>query len=164
MYIGISISRASKGSENWAKKSKTKQYRLPQLANRRSFHLPDVEWENRFLLFPSLVWNFWRRKKRRHICTLTTEALPGVVSLVWMNLKMFRVAVLSLFISLYLNWSKIACPCRNLSFSIRVVVCRDFILCAAATFWAMSLVRIYPDRASLLVQCIKALWCISVFT
>ena len=30
-----------------------------------------------------------------------------------------------------------------------VVSCRDFILCAVATFWAMSLVGIYPGRASL---------------
>ena len=29
-----------------------------------------------------------------------------------------------------------------------VVSCRDFILRAVATFWAMSLVRIYPGRAS----------------
>ena len=29
-----------------------------------------------------------------------------------------------------------------------VVSCRDFILRAVATFWAMSLVGIYPDRAS----------------
>ena len=29
------------------------------------------------------------------------------------------------------------------------VFCRDFILCAVATFWAMSLVGIYPGRASL---------------
>ena len=29
-----------------------------------------------------------------------------------------------------------------------VVSCRDFILCAVTTFWAMSLVRIYPGRAS----------------
>ena len=29
-----------------------------------------------------------------------------------------------------------------------VVSCRDFILGAVATFWAMSLVRIYPGRAS----------------
>ena len=33
-----------------------------------------------------------------------------------------------------------------------VVSCRDFILRALATFWAMSLVRIYPGRASWLVQ------------
>ena len=30
----------------------------------------------------------------------------------------------------------------------KVVFCRYFILCAVATFWAMSLVRIYPGRAS----------------
>ena len=29
-----------------------------------------------------------------------------------------------------------------------VVSCRNFILRAVATFWAMSLVRIYPGRAS----------------
>ena len=29
-----------------------------------------------------------------------------------------------------------------------VVPCRNFILCAVATFWAMSLVGIYPGRAS----------------
>ena len=29
-----------------------------------------------------------------------------------------------------------------------VVSCRDSILCAVTTFWAMSLVRIYPGRAS----------------
>ena len=30
-----------------------------------------------------------------------------------------------------------------------VVSCRDFILRAVATFWAMSLVGIYPGRASM---------------
>ena len=30
----------------------------------------------------------------------------------------------------------------------KVVPCRDFILRAVATFWAMSLVGIYPGRAS----------------
>ena len=30
-----------------------------------------------------------------------------------------------------------------------VVSCRDFLLRAVATFWAMLLVRIYPGRASL---------------
>ena len=34
-----------------------------------------------------------------------------------------------------------------------VVTCRDFILRAVATFWAMSLVRIYPGRASYNRQC-----------
>ena len=33
-----------------------------------------------------------------------------------------------------------------------VVSCRDFILRAVATFWAMSLVGIYPGRASFLVN------------
>ena len=30
-----------------------------------------------------------------------------------------------------------------------VVCCGDFILCAAAIFWAMSLVGIYPGRTSI---------------
>ena len=34
-----------------------------------------------------------------------------------------------------------------------VVSCRDFILRAIATFWAMSLVWIYPGRASFIVAC-----------
>ena len=34
-----------------------------------------------------------------------------------------------------------------------VVSCRNFILCAVATFWAMSLVRIYPGRASCTCTC-----------
>ena len=33
-----------------------------------------------------------------------------------------------------------------------VVSCRDFILRAVATFWAMSLVGIYPGRASYILQ------------
>ena len=35
-----------------------------------------------------------------------------------------------------------------------VVSCRDFILHAVATFWAMSLVGIYPGRASLILPSI----------
>ena len=35
-----------------------------------------------------------------------------------------------------------------------VVSCRDFILHAVATFWAMSLVGIYPGRASLVLPSI----------
>ena len=34
-----------------------------------------------------------------------------------------------------------------------VVFCRDFILRAVATFWAMSLVRIYPSRPSSVNGC-----------
>ena len=37
--------------------------------------------------------------------------------------------------------------------SREVVSCRDFILLAVATFWAMSLVRSYPGRASLITPC-----------
>ena len=33
-----------------------------------------------------------------------------------------------------------------------VVSGRDFILCAVTTFWAMSLVEIYPGRASMLSE------------
>ncbi|MCG8406241.1 MAG: hypothetical protein MI923_13675, partial [Phycisphaerales bacterium] len=33
-----------------------------------------------------------------------------------------------------------------------VVSCREIILRAVATFWAMSLVRIYPGRASLMAM------------
>ena len=34
----------------------------------------------------------------------------------------------------------------------KVFVCRDFILRAVATFWVMSLVGIYPGRASIIVN------------
>ena len=36
-----------------------------------------------------------------------------------------------------------------------VVSCRDFILGAVATFWAMWLVRIYPGRASMMMMMIN---------
>ena len=36
-----------------------------------------------------------------------------------------------------------------------VVSCRDFILHAVATFWAMSLVGIYPGRASTYGHCLR---------
>ena len=39
-----------------------------------------------------------------------------------------------------------------------VVSCRDFILRAVATFWAMSLVGIYPGRASELGEIIAKIW------
>ena len=39
-----------------------------------------------------------------------------------------------------------------------VVSCRDFILCTVATFWAMSLVGIYPGRAlTFMSSCQKSL-------
>ena len=37
----------------------------------------------------------------------------------------------------------------------KVVVCRDFILRAVATFWVMPLVGIYPDRASITAWAIR---------
>ena len=37
---------------------------------------------------------------------------------------------------------------RNLAAGGGVVSCRDFVLRAVATFWALSLVGIYPGRAS----------------
>ena len=39
-----------------------------------------------------------------------------------------------------------------------VVSCCDFILRAVAAFWAMSLVRIYPGRASLVQTCSHIWW------
>ena len=60
-----------------------------------------------------------------------------------LNFKMSRVGVykcLSLIVSFAVTvaiWPR------------EVVYCRDFILCAVATFWAMSLVGIYPGRASI---------------
>ena len=36
-----------------------------------------------------------------------------------------------------------------------VVYCRDFILCAVATFWPKSLVGIYPGRASLYIYILQ---------
>ena len=59
-----------------------------------------------------------------------------------LNFKMFRVGVykcLSLIVGFAVT---VAIWLRE------VVSCRDFILCAVTTLWAMSLVRIYPGRAS----------------
>ena len=62
---------------------------------------------------------------------------------------MSRVAVLSHFTSLSVVELKENClSLSQFKFCIRVVVCRGFILFAVATFWAMSLVGIYPGRAS----------------
>ena len=38
-----------------------------------------------------------------------------------------------------------------------VVACRDFILGSVATFWVMSLVGIYPGRASIKISCVNVL-------
>ena len=71
------------------------------------------------------------------------EALPGGGSHVaHLNFKTSRVGVykcLSLIVGFAVTvaiWPR------------EVVSCRDFILRAVATFWAMSLVGIYPGRAS----------------
>ena len=44
-------------------------------------------------------------------------------------------------------YCRLCCHCCNLAEG--VVSCHDFILHAVTTFWAMSLVGIYPGRASL---------------
>ena len=61
------------------------------------------------------------------VAEIINEALPGWGSHVaCLNFKTSRVAI----------WPE------------EVVSCRDFILRAVATFWAMSLVGIYPGKAS----------------
>ena len=70
------------------------------------------------------------------------EALPGGSHVASLNFKTSRVGVykcLSLIVGFAVTvaiWPR------------EVVSCRDFILRAVATFWAMSLVGIYPGRAS----------------
>ena len=76
--------------------------------------------------------------------TYIIEALPGGggVRVACLNFKTSCVRVykcLSLIVSFSVTvtiWSR------------EVVSCRDFILSAVATFWAISLVGIYPGRAS----------------
>ena len=83
------------------------------------------------------------------ISLLNYEALPGGGSHVArLNFKMSRVSFykcLSLIVSFAVTvaiWPR------------EVVSCHHFILCAVATFWAMSLVGIYPGRASTItVEC-----------
>ena len=71
------------------------------------------------------------------------EALPGGSQVARLNFKMSRVAVykcLSLIVGFAVTvaiWPR------------KVASCRDFILRAVATFWAMSLVGIYTGRASM---------------
>ena len=54
---------------------------------------------------------------------------------------MLGVAVSSAILGIFVT-------CRNLT--RKVFVCRNFIPCAVATFWAMSLVGIYPGRPSII--------------
>ena len=59
-----------------------------------------------------------------------------------LNFKMSRVGV-------YKCMSLIVSFAVTVAIWLREIVsCRDFILLAVATFWAMSLVGIYPGRAS----------------
>ena len=85
------------------------------------------------------------RYKRLHILLLYwyyIEALPGGFHVACLNFKTSRVSVykcLSLIVSFAITvaiWPR------------EVVSCRDFILRAVATFWAMSLFGIYPGRTS----------------
>ena len=62
-----------------------------------------------------------------------------------MNLKTARVGVFK-WLSLIVGFAITVTICPR-----QVVYCRDFILRAVATFWAKSLVGIYPCRASLYV-------------
>ena len=81
-----------------------------------------------------------------HIIDLCAQALlgggRGGSHVAHLNFKTSRVRVykcLSLIVSFAVTvaiWPR------------EVVSCHDFILCAVATFWAMSLVGIYPGRAS----------------
>ena len=72
------------------------------------------------------------------------EVLPGGVHVARLNFKTSHVGVykcLSLIVSFAVTvaiWPR------------EVVSCRNFILRAVAPFWAISLVGIYPGRASLM--------------
>ena len=70
------------------------------------------------------------------------EALPGGSHVAHLNFKMSRVGVYKCLLLIVGFAVTIASWLRE------VVSCRDFILCVVATFWAMSLVGIYPGRAS----------------
>ena len=85
-----------------------------------------------------------RNKRSRTIKTfyIFNEALPGGFHVARLNFKTSRVGVykcLSLIVGFAVTvalWPR------------EVVSCRDFILRAVATFWAMSIVGIYSGRAS----------------
>ena len=70
------------------------------------------------------------------------EALLGGSHVALLNFKTSRVGVFK-YLSLIVSFA------FTVTIWLREVVsCRDFILRAVATFWAISLVRIYPGRAS----------------
>ena len=76
--------------------------------------------------------------------TYIIEAVPGGgVHVAPLNFKTSCVGVYKICLSLIVSFSITVAI-----WSGEVVSCRDFILSVLATFWAMSLVRIYPGRAS----------------
>ena len=97
------------------------------------------------MLFNSKV--FKEVNKSINFCSYTKEALPGEGGshVAHLNFKTSCVGVykcLSLIVGFAVTvaiWPR------------EVVSCRDFILRTVATFWASSLVGIYPGRASLSV-------------
>ena len=79
------------------------------------------------------------------------EALPGVG---WGGGPMSPIWILKRHVGVYKCFSLIVgFGITIATWPREVVSCRDFILRAVATFWAMSLVRIYPGRASDLLLC-----------
>jgi len=80
----------------------------------------------------------------RPLSKCCTEALPGGGGshVTCLNFKTSRVCVYKC-LSLIVGFANTVAICPR-----EVVSRRDFILHAVATFWAMSLVRIYPGRAS----------------
>ena len=98
------------------------------------------------VLFNSKV--FKKVNKSIVFCSYAKEALPGeggVNYVAHLNFKTSRVGIykcLSLIVGFAVT---VAVWLRE------VVSCRDFILRTVATFWASSLVGIYPGRASLSV-------------
>ena len=89
------------------------------------------------------------KKVRAQVCLVNQEQniaykrpCQGGSHVARLNFKTSRVSV-------YKCLSLIVGFAVTVAIWLRVVVsCRDFILLAVATFWAMSLVGIYPGRAS----------------
>ena len=71
------------------------------------------------------------------------EALPGGSHVARLNFKTSRVSVYKCLLLIVSFAVTVAIWPRE------VVSCRDFILQAVTTFWAMSLVGVYPGRASM---------------
>ena len=67
---------------------------------------------------------------------------------------MLPFCILKNLMSMFINACHLLSALPSVATWLReVVCCRDFILRAVATFWAMSLVGIYPGRASDLLLC-----------